>query len=39
MMTWWSRLKHYSFRREELEIILNDDIKYRMGRGGDEAED
>ncbi len=33
--------KHYGFSDEELDFILNYDIKYRMGRGGsgDEADE
>ncbi len=31
--------KHYGFTDEELDFIINYDIKYRMGRdGGDEDE-
>lgn len=26
--------KHYSFTTEELDFIINYDIKYRMGLGG-----
>lgn len=31
--------KHYGFTDEELDFIINYDIKYRMGREGAEAED
>ena len=32
--------RHYGFTDEELDFIINYDIKYRMGRGdGDEGED
>lgn len=31
--------KHYGFTDEETDFIINYDIKYRMGRGGDEAEE
>lgn len=27
--------EHYGFTEEELDFIINDDIKYRMGLGGD----
>ncbi len=27
--------RHYGFRDEELDFIINYDIKYRMGRGAD----
>jgi Eco57I restriction-modification methylase len=30
--------KHYGFTDEERDFIINYDIKYRMGRGGDEAD-
>ena len=31
--------KHYGFTAEELDFIINYDIKYRLGRdGGDEEE-
>ena len=32
--------KHYGFTNEELDFIINDDIKYRMGReaGGEGGE-
>ncbi len=30
--------KHYGFTQEELDFIINYDIKYRMGLGGEEAE-
>ena len=31
--------KHYGFTKEELDFIINYDIKYRMGRdGGADAE-
>ena len=29
---------HYGFTDEETDFIINNDIKYRMGRGGEEAE-
>jgi len=29
--------QHYGFTDEETEFIINYDIKYRMGRGGDEG--
>lgn len=29
--------KHYGFTPEELDFILNYDIKYRLGRGTEEA--
>ena len=28
--------KHYGFSEEELDFIVNYDIKYRLGRGGEE---
>ena len=31
--------KHYGFTEEETDFIINYDIKYRIGRGGDEAEE
>jgi len=31
--------EHYGFTAEELDFILNYDIKYRLGRGSDEEED
>ena len=31
--------KHYGFTDEETDFIVNYDIKYRMGRGGDVAEE
>lgn len=31
--------KHYGFTAEELDFIINYDIKYRMGRGGSDDED
>jgi len=31
--------KHYGFTEEELDFILNYDIKYRLGRDGGEAEE
>ena len=31
--------KHYGFTKEELDFIINYDIKYRMGKEGEEAED
>ena len=31
--------KHYGFTDEELDFIINYDIKYRMGRGADDGED
>ncbi|HUW32941.1 MAG TPA: hypothetical protein VM223_15140 [Planctomycetota bacterium] len=31
--------KHYGFTDEELDFIINYDIKYRMGKGGGEEED
>jgi hypothetical protein len=31
--------KHYGFTDEELDFIINYDIKYRMGRGGDDDEE
>jgi hypothetical protein len=31
--------KHYGFTEEELDFIINYDIKYRMGRDGGEAEE
>ena len=31
--------KHYGFTEEELDIIINYDIKYRMGLGGEDAEE
>ena len=31
--------KHYGFTDEELDFIINYDIKYRMGRGGDESDE
>ena len=30
--------KHYGFTDEELDFIINYDIKYRMGRGEEEGE-
>ena len=30
---------HYGFTDEELDFIINYDIKYRMGRDGGEAEE
>ena len=30
--------KHYGFTDEELDFIINYDIKYRMGRGAAEEE-
>jgi len=34
------RAKHYGFTEEELDFIINYDIKYRMGGAdGDEEED
>ena len=30
---------HFGFTTEELDFIINYDIKYRMGFGGDEVED
>jgi len=30
--------KHYGFTEEELDFIINYDIKYRMGRDGGEEE-
>jgi hypothetical protein len=31
--------RHYGFTEEELDFILNYDIKYRLGRGGGEEEE
>ena len=31
--------KHYGFTDEELDFIINYDIKYRMGRGADGREE
>ena len=31
--------KHYGFTAEELDFIINYDIKYRLGRGGEEEEE
>jgi len=31
--------KHYGFTPEELDFIVNYDIKYRMGQGVDESDD
>jgi len=31
--------KHYGFKDEELDFIINYDIKYRMGSAGAEASD
>ena len=31
--------KHYGFTGEELDFILNYDIKYRMGQDGGDAKD
>ncbi len=31
--------KHYGFTDEELDFIINYDIKYRMGRGADGGEE
>jgi hypothetical protein len=31
--------KHYGFTAEELDFVLNYDIKYRLGRGGGEQEE
>jgi len=31
--------KGYGLTNEELDLIVNYDIKYRMGRGAEEAED
>ena len=31
--------KHYRFTDEELDFIINHDIKYRMGRDGNEEAD
>ncbi len=31
--------KHYGFTDAELDFILNYDIKYRMGRGGEDGAD
>lgn len=31
--------EHFGFSREELDFIINYDIKYRMGLGGEDAED
>ena len=31
--------RHYGFTKEELDFIINYDIKYRMGLGGEEPED
>ena len=31
--------KHYAFTQEELDFIINYDIKYRMGLGAEEPED
>jgi hypothetical protein len=31
--------KHYGFTDEELDFIINYDIKYRMGREGENADD
>jgi hypothetical protein len=31
--------KHYGFTEEELDFIINYDIKYRMGLGGGSAEE
>jgi hypothetical protein len=31
--------KHYGFTEEELDFIINYDIKYRLGRGAEEEED
>lgn len=30
--------QHYGFTDEELDFIINYDIKYRMGKGGGEEE-
>jgi hypothetical protein len=39
----WSRLrttvKHCGFKDEELDLIINYDIKYRVGRGAGEEEE
>jgi hypothetical protein len=29
--------QHYGFTAEETDFLINYDIKYRMGRGGEEA--
>ena len=31
--------QHYGFTEEELDFIINYDIKYRMGRDGGEADE
>ena len=31
--------KHYGFTGEELDFIINYDIKYRMGRGDSEGDE
>ncbi len=31
--------RHYGFTDEELDFIINYDIKYRMGRGDENGED
>ncbi len=31
--------RHYGFSGEELDFIINYDIKYRLGRGAEEEED
>ena len=31
--------RHYGFTDEELDFIINYDIKYRMGLGGDDGEE
>ncbi|MEK7674625.1 MAG: hypothetical protein AAB676_02160 [Verrucomicrobiota bacterium] len=31
--------RHYGFTAEELDFILNYDIKYRLGRGTEQGED
>jgi hypothetical protein len=33
----WVLARHYGFTEEELDFIVNYDIKYRMGRGSDEG--
>ena len=35
----WSRVKDFGFTDEETDFIINYDIKYRMGRNGDAADE
>ena len=32
----WVLARHYGFTEEELDFIINYDIKYQMGRGAEE---